>query len=92
MNYAHKEKIKEEKIFFTNLAIELIDESVKCIKENNNEFPLIYKSHLEQLCSYLCIHSYSLEDIDIRIKSNYLCALTLLRNHLTSISSTTKNY
>ena len=75
---------KEEKLFFTNFALELVDDSVESIRKNDIPSSLTFIDYLRDVCNYLTINFDAPNYIGINSKVIY--ALRCLRKKLMALS------
>ena len=79
---------KEEKLFFTSFALELVDESVESIRKNDIPLSLTYLDYLREVCNYLTINFDAPNYIGIN--SKVICALLCLKKKLVALSLSLK--
>jgi hypothetical protein len=79
---------KEEKLFFTSFALELIDESVESIRKNDIRLSLTYIDYLRDVCNYLTINFDAPNHIGINSKVIY--TLLCLKKKLMALSLSLK--
>lgn len=75
---------KEEKLFFTSFALELVDESVESIIKNDVPLSLTYLDYLREVCNYLTINFDAPNYIEIN--SKVICTLLCLKKKLLILS------
>lgn len=71
---------KEEELFFTSFALELVDESVESIRKNDIPLSLTYLDYLREVCNYLTINFDAPNYIGIN--SKVICTLLFLKQRL----------
>jgi len=79
---------KEEKLFFTSFALELVDESVESIRKNDIPLSLTYLDYLREVCNYLTINFDAPNHIGIN--SKVICTLLCLKQKLVILSLSLK--
>jgi hypothetical protein len=79
---------KEEKLFFTSFALELVDDSVESIIKNDIPSSLTFIDYLRDVCNYLTINFDAPNYIGMNSKVIY--ALLCLKKKLVALSLSLK--